>query len=87
MQRSLDKAGLAFLFAPDIHPVFRHFAPVRAKIGVPTVFNVLGPLVNPTRPALGFYRHRLRRPHGRDVRDRYPHRQTCIVVRGWDGLD
>lgn len=52
--RTLATSNLAFVFAPDIHPVFRHFAPVRAKIGVPTVFNVLGPLVNPYLPERQF---------------------------------
>ena len=53
-KRTLETSNLAFVFAPDIHPVFRHFAPVRAKIGVPTVFNVLGPLVNPYLPERQF---------------------------------
>jgi len=53
-QRSLRETNLAFLFAPDIYPVFRHFAPVRAQIGLPTVFNVLGPLVNPCLPGRQF---------------------------------
>ncbi|MCC7244935.1 MAG: gamma-glutamyl-gamma-aminobutyrate hydrolase family protein, partial [Saprospiraceae bacterium] len=50
----LNETSLSFVFAPDIFPVFRHFAPIRAKIGVPTVFNVLGPLVNPYRPQRQF---------------------------------
>jgi anthranilate phosphoribosyltransferase len=53
-QRSLRETNLAFLFAPDIYPVFRHFAPIRAQIGLPTVFNVLGPLVNPCLPERQF---------------------------------
>lgn len=53
-ERSLHETNLAFLFAPDIYPVFRHFAPTRTQIGVPTVFNVLGPLVNPCLPKRQF---------------------------------
>jgi anthranilate synthase/phosphoribosyltransferase len=47
---TLKETDLAFLFAPDIHPVFKHFAATRSKIGVPTVFNILGPLLNPFQP-------------------------------------
>jgi anthranilate phosphoribosyltransferase len=47
----LDAAGAAFCFAPAFHPAMRHVGPVRAAIGVPTVFNILGPLTNPGRPA------------------------------------
>ncbi len=44
-------AGIAFCFAPVFHPGMRHAALSRREIGVPTVFNVLGPLTNPARPA------------------------------------
>ena len=43
--------GVAFLFAALYHPAFRHTAPVRRELGVPTAFNYLGPLTNPARPA------------------------------------
>ena len=46
-KKCLDEEGLAFLFAPLFHPAMKHIAPLRREIGVPTVFNVLGPLVNP----------------------------------------
>jgi anthranilate phosphoribosyltransferase len=45
------EVGVAFLFAPVYHPAFRHTAPVRRELGVPTAFNYLGPLTNPARPA------------------------------------
>jgi len=47
----LSRAGLAFCFAPVFHAGMRHAAPARRELGVPTVFNVLGPLTNPARPA------------------------------------
>jgi len=48
--RCLDEAGMAFCFAPRFHPCFRHAGPTRRELGVPTVFNFLGPLANPARP-------------------------------------
>ncbi len=48
--RCLAEAGMAFCFAPRFHPCFRHAGPTRRELGVPTVFNFLGPLANPARP-------------------------------------
>lgn len=45
----LEQAGMAFCFAPRFHPALRHAGPVRRELGVPTVFNFLGPLANPAR--------------------------------------
>ncbi len=45
----LKKAGIFFMFAPEFHPGMKRVATVRREIGVPTVFNVLGPLVNPAK--------------------------------------
>jgi anthranilate phosphoribosyltransferase len=47
--RCIDEAGMGFCFAPRFHPAMRFAAPVRAELGVPTVFNYLGPLANPGR--------------------------------------
>lgn len=49
-RRCLDEAGVTFLFAPHYHHGTRHVMPVRRQLGTRTVFNVLGPLVNPARP-------------------------------------
>jgi anthranilate phosphoribosyltransferase len=52
----LDEVGMAFLFARRLHPAMRHVAPIRAELGVRTIFNSLGPLSNPagaTRQVLG----------------------------------
>ena len=49
----VEKTGIGFLFAPDYHPAFKMIAPVRkmlASQGVTTIFNLLGPLLNPARP-------------------------------------
>ncbi len=46
----LDEVGITFCFAPAFHPAMRFAAGVRKEIGIPTVFNVLGPLTNPAQP-------------------------------------
>ncbi|HEY5859051.1 MAG TPA: anthranilate phosphoribosyltransferase, partial [Actinomycetota bacterium] len=51
VERCLADAGIAFLFAPMFHPSMAHAGPVRGELRVPTVFNFLGPLTNPARPA------------------------------------
>jgi anthranilate phosphoribosyltransferase len=47
LARCLDEVGIAFLYAPAFHPALRRVAGVRRELGVRTLFNVLGPLVNP----------------------------------------
>ncbi|MEE9298436.1 MAG: anthranilate phosphoribosyltransferase [Acidimicrobiia bacterium] len=47
--RMVREAGFGFFFAPRFHPAMRFAAPVRRDLGVPTVFNFLGPLANPAR--------------------------------------
>ena len=58
----IDRLGLGFLFAPALHPAMRHAAPIRKKLGIRTVFNLLGPLTNPAgvkRQLIGVYSEEL----------------------------
>lgn len=80
-------AGIVYLFAPGFHTGMRHAGPVRRELGVPTIFNVLAPLINPARPT-----HQL--VGVADVRflpvlaDVLATRGCqALVVRGDDGLD
>jgi anthranilate phosphoribosyltransferase len=45
--RCVEEVGLAFCFARSFHPAMRHAGPVRAELGIPTIFNLLGPLSHP----------------------------------------
>ena len=84
---SVRRAGIGFCFAQTHHPAMRHAGPARRELGVPTVFNILGPLTNPggagsaligcANPALA--------PVMADVLHRRGVR--ALVVRGQDGLD
>ena len=56
----IERIGIGFLFARNLHPAMKYAAPVRAQISVPTVFNLLGPLTNPADAdyvVLGVNRH------------------------------
>jgi anthranilate phosphoribosyltransferase len=83
----LRTAGITFAFASAFHPGFGNAGPVRAQLGVPTVFNYLGPLCNPARPEASAV--------GVAALDRIPlivgvfqtRGATALVFRGDDGLD
>ncbi|WP_214110603.1 anthranilate phosphoribosyltransferase [Acrocarpospora catenulata] len=81
------EAGIAFAFAPVYHPSFRFAGPPRKEIGVPTVFNFLGPLTNPARPraqAIGVFDERMLPVVAGVFAERGV---SALVFRGEDGLD
>ena len=85
--RCLEAAGIVFCFAPVFHPAMRHAGPVRRELGVPTVFNVLGPLANPVRPAaqvVGVADPVIAPQVAQALNQRGT---SALVVRGSDGLD
>ncbi|AXB44131.1 anthranilate phosphoribosyltransferase [Amycolatopsis albispora] len=51
VERCVAELGIGFCFAPIFHPGFRHAGPTRQQLGVPTTFNLLGPLTNPAQPS------------------------------------
>ncbi|WP_341663441.1 anthranilate phosphoribosyltransferase [Vibrio sp.] len=62
---AMDELGVAFLFAPQYHSGVRHAMPVRQTMKTRTIFNILGPLINPARPSIelmGVYSEDLVRP-------------------------
>lgn len=84
----LSTTGFAFFFAPLYHPAMRHAGPVRKELGIPTVFNFLGPLANPagaTRQSIGVSDQKMaERMIGvlANLGSEY-----AFVVHGEDGLD
>lgn len=64
-RQALDELGVCFLFAQQYHSGFRHAAPVRQQLKTRTIFNILGPLINPAKPKrilLGVYHQDLLKP-------------------------
>lgn len=86
--RCIDEVGIGFCFAPRFHPAMRHAGPARRELGVPTVFNFLGPMANPARvrrQVLGVsdpsMAERMAQVLGANGAER------ALVVYGHDGLD
>ena len=86
--RCVDEVGFGFCFAPKFHGAMRHVGPTRKELGVPTVFNFLGPLANPARvrrqvtgvadPAMAERMIQVLAANGAE---------RALVVYGHDGLD
>jgi anthranilate phosphoribosyltransferase len=86
--RCVGEVGMGFCFAPRFHPAMRHVGPTRRELGVPTVFNFLGPVANPARvrrqvvgvsdPAMAERVASVLRARGSE---------RALVVFGHDGLD
>ena len=84
----VNDIGIAFMFAPNFHPAMRYAAPVRKKLGVRTIFNVLGPLANPasaTHQVLGVYEAYLTEMMA-EVLSKLGS-EHVMVVHGEDGMD
>ena len=87
VERTVRELGIGFCFAPIFHPAMRFAAPARKELGVPTVFNILGPLANPAKPqaaAIGVANDRMHLVMAQVLAEK-----GCdgFVFRGDDGLD
>ena len=87
VERTVRELGIGFCFAPIFHPAMRFAAPARKELGVPTVFNILGPLANPAKPkaaAIGVANERMHLVMAQVLAEK-----GCdgFVFRGDDGLD
>ena len=86
---TVAEVGIGFCFAPVFHPSFRHAGAPRRELGIPTVFNFLGPLTNPAQPAagaIGCGNAADGSGDGRGVR-RGAGARDVLLFRGDDGLD
>jgi len=86
--RVVREVGIGFFFARRAHPAMRHVAPVRQELGVRTMMNCLGPLLNPVgarRQLLGVYARELVEPLAHALGELGAER--ALVVHGADGLD
>lgn len=86
--KCVELTNFGFCFAPAFHPSFRHVGPIRRELGVPTVFNLLGPLANPARVhhmLVGVGNPVFVERMARALRDGGVHR--AWVVHGHGGLD
>ncbi len=87
VERTVKELGIGFCFAPVFHPAMKNAAPARKELGVPTVFNFLGPLANPAKPkaaAIGVANDRIHLVMAQVMASK-----GCdgFVFRGDDGLD
>ncbi len=85
--QSLAEVGIGFCFAPLFHPSYRHASVVRRELGVPTVFNLLGPLTNPARPRAGLIGCAFADLAEVMAGVFAARRSSVLVVHGDDGLD
>jgi anthranilate phosphoribosyltransferase len=87
-QTSLDEKGLAFLYAPAFHPVMGKLSHIRRNLGVRTIFNALGPLLNPARvkkQLIGVYSSKLLTPMAQALH--LLGTEEAMIVHGDDGSD
>jgi anthranilate phosphoribosyltransferase len=86
--RCVEEAGMGFCFAPRYHPAMRHAGPSRRDLGIPTAFNILGPLSNPGRVRrylLGVADERMAEGMAGVLQANGAVR--ALIVHGGDGLD
>ena len=88
IKKCLKEIGLAFLFAPNLHPAMKNVMPARKQIAGKTMFNILGPLINPARATnqlIGVYSKEWTRPLAQVLYNLGS--RHILVVHGADGLD
>jgi len=88
MERCLNEIGIAFLFAPNLHPAMKYAMPARKQMGVRTIFNLIGPLTNPagaTHQLLGVFDSHLTKAFGEVLGSLGT--THALIAHGKDGLD
>lgn len=88
VERCIAEAGVGFLWAPLHHAAMKHWAPIRAELGIRTIFNVLGPICNPAnvrRQIVGVFARDLVEPIANVLKNLGS--EHVWVVHGHDGMD
>lgn len=85
--KCIEEVGIGFCFAPVFHPAFKHSSGPRREIGIPTAFNLLGPLTNPARPSAGLIGCADRRMAPVMAEVFASRGNSVLVVCGDDGMD
>ncbi len=88
VKESIEQVGIGFMFAPAFHPALKRVAPIRKELGTRTIFNLLGPIINPVNinaQLMGVYSPSLTAPVA-EVLSRLG-RAEAMVVHGLDGID
>lgn len=87
LERSIEKSGMTFLHAPLFNDAMKTVVPIRKALGVRTIFNMIGPLVNPAKPScqlLGVYNLPLLRMYNYALQDS---KNPYTIVHSLDGYD
>jgi anthranilate phosphoribosyltransferase len=87
LRHEVDAAGICFLHAPLFHPALKTVGPIRRNLGMRTFYNMLGPMVNPARPAyrlVGVYSLEMARVYNYLLQD---DTQPYAIIHGLDGYD
>jgi anthranilate phosphoribosyltransferase len=87
VEQCVQELGIGFCFAPVFHPSFRHAGGPRRELGIPTAFNLLGPLTNPAQPAAGLIGCAFPKLAPVMAAVFASRGSSVLVVRGDDGLD
>jgi len=85
---SIEQVGIGFMFAPSFHPAMKRVAPIRKELGIRTVFNLMGPLINPSGAGaqlLGVYSESLTDTMARVLGKLGS--QEAMVIHGMEGMD
>ena len=88
LEECLNETNICFMFAPNHHPAMKYVGPVRQELGIRTIFNMLGPLLNPAS-----VKHQLVGVYSKEVYEIYKeyfnrekHKNICLIS-GYDGND
>ena len=86
--KCMERANIGFMFAPNHHPAMKYVGPVRQKLGVRTIFNILGPLSNPAnvkKQLIGVFDKKWLKPMAETLK--ILGSQRALLVNGSDGFD